>query len=58
MKAGLLLQDSGIAQGGLIDTPDGKWFAYLFRDYGLCWPHTLFGTREMGRWLAGTRCRG
>jgi beta-xylosidase len=28
------LQDRGIAQGGLIDTPDGKWFTYLFRDYG------------------------
>ena len=28
------LQDLGVAQGGLIDTPDGKWFAYLFRDYG------------------------
>jgi beta-xylosidase len=28
------LQDSGIAQGGLIDMPDGRWFAYLFRDYG------------------------
>lgn len=28
------LQDKGIAQGGLIDTPEGKWFAYLFRDYG------------------------
>lgn len=26
--------DRGIAQGGLIDTPDGRWFAYLFRDYG------------------------
>jgi beta-xylosidase len=30
----LALQDRGIAQGGLIDTPDGDWFAYLFRDYG------------------------
>ncbi len=30
----LALQDRGIAQGGLIDTPDGKWYAYLFRDYG------------------------
>jgi len=30
----LALQDSGIAQGGLIDMPDGRWFAYLFRDYG------------------------
>jgi beta-xylosidase len=28
------LQDRGIAQGGLIDTPDGRWYAYLFRDYG------------------------
>jgi beta-xylosidase len=28
------LQDRGIAQGGLIDTPDGRWFAYLFRDFG------------------------
>jgi len=27
-------QDLGVAQGGLIDTPDGKWYAYLFRDYG------------------------
>lgn len=28
------LQDRGIAQGGLINTPKGRWFAYLFRDYG------------------------
>lgn len=28
------LQDKGVAQGGLVDTPDGKWFSYLFRDYG------------------------
>lgn len=28
------LQDLGVAQGGLIDTPDGNWFAYLFRDFG------------------------
>ncbi len=28
------LQDKGVAQGGLIDTPAGKWYAYLFRDYG------------------------
>ncbi len=30
----LALQDKGVAQGGLIDTPDGRWFAYLFRDFG------------------------
>jgi len=30
----LALQDLGVAQGGLIDTPDGNWFAYLFRDFG------------------------
>jgi beta-xylosidase len=28
------LQDLGVAQGGLINTPKGDWFAYLFRDYG------------------------
>jgi beta-xylosidase/enterochelin esterase-like enzyme len=26
--------DQGIAQGSLIDTPDGRWFAYLFQDCG------------------------
>ncbi len=30
----LALQDLGVAQGGLIDTPEGDWYAYLFRDYG------------------------
>ena len=30
----LALQDKGVAQGGLIDTPDGKWYAYLFQDCG------------------------
>jgi beta-xylosidase len=28
------LRDKGVAQGGLIDTPDGKWYAYLFQDHG------------------------
>ncbi|MFA9191407.1 glycoside hydrolase 43 family protein [Flavobacterium sp. FZUC8N2.13] len=28
------LQDQGVAQGGLIDTPDGRWFSYLFKDAG------------------------
>jgi beta-xylosidase len=28
------LQDKGVAQGGLVDTPTGQWYAYLFRDYG------------------------
>jgi beta-xylosidase len=27
-------QDLGVAQGGLIDMPDGNWYSYLFRDYG------------------------
>jgi beta-xylosidase len=30
----IALQDRGIAQGGLIDTPQGDWYAYLFRDSG------------------------
>jgi beta-xylosidase len=28
------LQDKGVAQGSLIDTPRGEWLAYLFRDDG------------------------
>lgn len=28
------LQDLGVAQGGLIDKPNGTWYAYLFRDFG------------------------
>lgn len=28
------LRDLGVAQGGLIDTPAGDWYAYLFRDFG------------------------
>jgi beta-xylosidase len=27
-------QDLGVAQGGLINTPKGEWYSYLFRDYG------------------------
>ena len=34
MTIKVALQDKGVAQGGLIDTPDGRWFAYLFRDNG------------------------
>ncbi|RYZ29701.1 MAG: glycoside hydrolase, partial [Sphingobacteriales bacterium] len=30
----VVLQDKGVAQGGLINTPKGEWYAYLFRDYG------------------------
>lgn len=30
----LALKDQGIAQGSYIDTPTGKWYAYLFRDFG------------------------
>ncbi|MCD8292578.1 MAG: glycoside hydrolase 43 family protein, partial [Prevotellaceae bacterium] len=30
----VVFQDRGIAQGGIVDTPDGRWFAYLFQDCG------------------------
>lgn len=30
----IILKDQGIAQGGLIDTPSGDWYAYLFQDCG------------------------
>lgn len=29
-----VFQDQGIAQGGIVDTPDGKWYALLFGDRG------------------------
>jgi beta-xylosidase len=28
------LQDKGVAQGCLIDTPQGDWYAFLFQDHG------------------------
>lgn len=30
----IALQDQGIAQGGLVDTPSGNWYAFLFKDSG------------------------
>ncbi|MDI9477368.1 MAG: glycoside hydrolase 43 family protein [Bacillota bacterium] len=30
----VVLQDAGIAQGGLVDTANGKWYALLFGDRG------------------------
>ena len=28
------LNDQGVAQGGMISTPEGQWYAYLFQDHG------------------------
>jgi beta-xylosidase len=30
----VMFQDAGVAQGGIIDTPKGQWYAYLFQDHG------------------------
>lgn len=30
----VILREAGIAQGGLVDTPDGEWYAMLFQDHG------------------------
>ena len=30
----MALDDQGVAQGGFIGTPTGKWYAYLFQDHG------------------------
>ena len=30
----VVLRDQGVAQGGLIDTPEGNWYALLFQDHG------------------------
>ena len=30
----IALRDDGVAQGGIIDTPDGDWYGFLFQDHG------------------------
>ena len=30
----IALQDQGVAQGSIIDTPQGQWIAYMFQDHG------------------------
>ncbi|MBB3207087.1 GH35 family endo-1,4-beta-xylanase/beta-xylosidase [Rhodopirellula rubra] len=30
----VILQDRGVAQGGLIDSPQGDWYAMMFQDHG------------------------
>lgn len=30
----VMLQDKGVAQGGLIESTHGEWYAYLFQDHG------------------------
>lgn len=34
LVSGLDGLNSGVAQGGIVDTPDGRWFAVLFQDRG------------------------
>ena len=34
LDSGLGSYGSGVAQGGIVDTPDGKWYAMLFQDHG------------------------
>lgn len=30
----VMFRDQGVAQGGMVDTPEGRWYAYLFQDHG------------------------
>lgn len=30
----VVLEDKGVAQGGFIDSPEGEWYGYFFRDSG------------------------
>lgn len=34
LNSGLGTYGAGVAQGGIVDTPDGKWYAMLFQDHG------------------------
>ena len=30
----LVMKTNGIGQGGIVETPDGQWWCFLFKDYG------------------------
>ena len=34
LNSGLGTYGGGVAQGGIVDTPDGKWYGLLFQDHG------------------------
>lgn len=34
LDSGLGTYGAGVAQGGIVDTPDGKWYGLLFQDHG------------------------
>lgn len=34
LNSGLGTYGAGVAQGGIVDTPDGKWYGLLFQDHG------------------------
>ena len=34
LNSGLGTYGSGVAQGGIVDTPDGQWYGLLFQDHG------------------------
>lgn len=34
LNSGLGSYGSGVAQGGIVDTPDGEWYGFLFQDHG------------------------
>lgn len=34
LNSGVGTYGSGVTQGGIVDTPDGKWYAMLFQDHG------------------------
>lgn len=34
LNSGIGTYSAGVAQGGIVDTPDGKWYGLLFQDHG------------------------
>lgn len=59
------MPSGGVAQGGIVDTPDGRWYALLFQDYGAVgripvlipmtwqdgWPVLGNAGKSVDRWL-------
>jgi beta-xylosidase len=48
----IALQDLGVAQGGLVEAPNGAWYSYLFRDYGSVGRIPYLVPCKVGGWMA------
>ena len=53
----LVFQDKGVAQGGMVDTPDGRLVCISVSRLWIGRTYTLSCSYEMGEWLASNWSR-